>query len=166
MFSVRNQLHLVVPTILVTVFCIQYILVQHYNLSQWKGGGFGMFSTIDSPNERSLKIILNTDDGQVSVNKYSINGFNIQEINKIETIPCKTKLQALHKIIISKTWVCNSFYDSGENQVCRTAKVHQADQDFIPLQFESVTIGVERLTYDRWTNKVGTDIILKQTFPN
>jgi hypothetical protein len=36
-------------------------------LSPWKGGGFGMFSTVDSPAARFLRIYLVTDDGEIPV---------------------------------------------------------------------------------------------------
>lgn len=160
----KNRLHLVVPAILVTVFCIQFYLVQNHNLTQWKGGGFGMFSTIDSPSERTLKIQLNTDYGPVSLNKYSLRELSVRDITKIEAIPSKNKLEGVFQIINSKTWACNSFYDDGNNQRCRSAKIYDPEEDTIPLQIDTVTIGVDRLTYDGGTNKVGTEIILKHTF--
>lgn len=159
----KNRLHLVVPTLLVTVFCIQFYLVHNHNLTQWKGGGFGMFSTIDAPSERSLKIQLNTDHGPVSVNKYSIRELSVRDITKIEAIPSINKLEDIFQIIKSKTWSCNSFADNGEKQRCRTAKIYDPEEESIPLQIESVTIGVERLTYDGRANKAGTEIILIHT---
>ena len=123
-----------------------------------------MFSTIDAPSERSLKIELNTANGPVIVSKNSIRELSVREINKIETIPSIAKLEAIYQIINSKTWECNSFYDDGENKICRTAKIYEDEEDSVLLQIESVTIGAERLIYDRRTNKAGADIILKQTF--
>lgn len=43
-----------VPSILVGVALLQITLAHTANLSPWKGGGFGMFSSIDSPSMRTV----------------------------------------------------------------------------------------------------------------
>jgi hypothetical protein len=45
---------LIVPALLAAVAAIQIGLVNWAGLSPWKGGGFGMFSTIDSVRERTV----------------------------------------------------------------------------------------------------------------
>jgi len=63
----KNRIQLVAkyiaPTLLVLVACIQFFLVKSHNLTQWKGGGFGMFSTFDKPSERILyaQFLINRD---------------------------------------------------------------------------------------------------------
>lgn len=44
--------------VLVTMAAAQFVLVTRHGLSAWKGGGFGMFSTIDSPSNRFLRCFL------------------------------------------------------------------------------------------------------------
>jgi hypothetical protein len=41
-----------VPVVLLLVAAWQIVLVKTTRLSPWKGGGFGMFSTIDAPDDR------------------------------------------------------------------------------------------------------------------
>jgi len=45
--------------LLLFVACVQIYLAQTANLSPWKGGGFGMFSTTDGISNRSLRVYVN-----------------------------------------------------------------------------------------------------------
>jgi predicted DCC family thiol-disulfide oxidoreductase YuxK len=51
----QNLLLLVVPLIALTVFGRQLYHVAMFNLSPWRGGGMGMFSTIAGPQNRFIK---------------------------------------------------------------------------------------------------------------
>jgi hypothetical protein len=55
------------PALLVAVAASQFWLAHARNLSAWKGGGFGMFSTVDSPGGRFLRIYLVTPRGEMPV---------------------------------------------------------------------------------------------------
>jgi hypothetical protein len=55
------------PVVLILIACLQLHLVHNGDLSRWKGGGFGMFSTLDSPSARFLRISLITPDGEFPV---------------------------------------------------------------------------------------------------
>ena len=46
------------PLLLVAVACAQVVLVRQRALSPWKGGGFGMFSTLDARPFRYLRVTL------------------------------------------------------------------------------------------------------------
>ena len=43
-----------VPIILCGVAVAQMVLAQTVDLSSWKGGGFGMFASVDSPSMRTV----------------------------------------------------------------------------------------------------------------
>jgi hypothetical protein len=45
-------------SVLVAVACVQVAAVAWFELSPWKGGGFGMFSTLDSPARRRFSVQL------------------------------------------------------------------------------------------------------------
>ena len=49
--------------VLVLVALVQITLLQPAGLTPWKGGGFGMFSTVDALNYRVVTIELETPDG-------------------------------------------------------------------------------------------------------
>lgn len=64
--SSRSRLLALVPvTLLFLVAAVQLNLVVHHELDPWKGGGFGMFSTIDNPSTRVLRVVAVTADGLV-----------------------------------------------------------------------------------------------------
>jgi hypothetical protein len=46
------------PALLCVIACAQIYVSMTRSLSPWKGGGFGMFSTVDSPDARFLRIYL------------------------------------------------------------------------------------------------------------
>src|SRR5688500_5050957 len=51
------------PAVLVLVAAVQAYNVRQYELTPWKGGGFGMFSTIDEPGRRIVRCYLVGDGG-------------------------------------------------------------------------------------------------------
>ncbi|MCB9749224.1 MAG: hypothetical protein H6713_04360 [Myxococcales bacterium] len=51
------------PLALAVVAALQLTAAHVYGLSPWKGGGFGMFSTVDSPSARFVVLALVTEDG-------------------------------------------------------------------------------------------------------
>jgi hypothetical protein len=65
----RRLLHVLqlwgVPSLLVANALVQIHLVHCRNLSSWKGGGFGMFSTVDRPQDRTLATEGVTQQGQI-----------------------------------------------------------------------------------------------------
>lgn len=60
-------LYVLAPALLVLVACTQRVLVHTQDLTAWKGGGFGMFSTYDGPGARTLRLIVVTPDGEAVV---------------------------------------------------------------------------------------------------
>ncbi len=56
----------VAPLALALVACAQMVTALVYDLSPWKGGGFGMFSTVDSPAARFVRLELVTPSGRAS----------------------------------------------------------------------------------------------------
>ncbi|HVX57896.1 MAG TPA: hypothetical protein VHA37_09290, partial [Candidatus Saccharimonadales bacterium] len=61
----NRRLLIAIPIVaLVLIAGLQFVLATRYGLSAWKGGGFGMFSTVDSPDARFLRIYLITAQGR------------------------------------------------------------------------------------------------------
>ncbi len=57
-----------IPSVLLVVVAICETTASHHgNLTPWKGGGFGMFSTYDSVDARFPKAYLLTDHGEIPV---------------------------------------------------------------------------------------------------
>lgn len=57
----------IAPGLLCGIALVQLAFAQFSTLSPWKGGGFGMFSTVDSPGARFLRVYLVTPDGEIPV---------------------------------------------------------------------------------------------------
>lgn len=53
-----------VPALLLAIAGLQAVLVRTHDLTPWKGGGFGMFSTYDRMEARALHVILETAAGE------------------------------------------------------------------------------------------------------
>lgn len=63
----RRLSPLIAPVLLSVVAFIQIYATRTTWFTPWKGGGFGMFSTVDSPGVRFLRIVLETDRGAIRV---------------------------------------------------------------------------------------------------
>ena len=51
------------PSILLLIAAAQVYQVRAHDLTPWKGGGFGMFSTVDNPRRRMVRCYLVGEDG-------------------------------------------------------------------------------------------------------
>lgn len=54
------------PGALLALALLQLFLGRFHDLTPWKGGGFGMFSTVDGPSSRSIRVYLETPDGEIA----------------------------------------------------------------------------------------------------
>lgn len=57
--------------IMVLIAMSQFVIAQKLPLSPWKGGGFGMFSTVDSPQARRV-LVFAEDNGKKTRIPYSV----------------------------------------------------------------------------------------------
>lgn len=65
---------LIAPAILTAVVLNQHVLTNTKNLTAWKGGGFGMFATVDAGSNRQLIVTPTLRDGSV------LEVFNIRDV--------------------------------------------------------------------------------------
>lgn len=63
--QVKYLLPFCAPIGLVVVAFLQLYLVHTHSLVPWKGGGFGMFATVDAPAARFLRCYLITSAGEI-----------------------------------------------------------------------------------------------------
>jgi hypothetical protein len=67
-FTPRQRLAALLPAVLLLATAANQVrLVHQQNLTPWKGGGFGMYSTIDSGAARTVDIVLRTQRGDVRI---------------------------------------------------------------------------------------------------
>ncbi|MEZ5943252.1 MAG: hypothetical protein R3C18_17805 [Planctomycetaceae bacterium] len=80
--------------VLILVAINQLRLAHETNLSPWKGGGFGMFSTIDSPGERLLHAEWVFADSNQSI-PLDIPEHLSADLRKLTHLPSRKQLQIL-----------------------------------------------------------------------
>ncbi len=116
MQSAKKYLHLrdggdllriaMVLALVLGVIATHVVMRSSADLSPWKGGGFGMFSTIDSPGDRILKIQLHTDAGVVNVAAPSQLG---DEVSSVLAAPSKQRLTNFAGQVANQIWVTSQF---------------------------------------------------------
>ena len=88
--------------ILVFIACFQIYNAQAHDLTPWKGGGFGMFSTVDSPGARFVRIYLITDGGEVPVEPPASMS---RLVDKARAVPSQANVSRLVDQLRDATWV-------------------------------------------------------------
>jgi hypothetical protein len=89
------------PALLCCVALLQFTLTRTSGLSPWKGGGFGMFSTVDSPAARFLRITLFTNDGAIR----ALNPSELRTLDlKLRTMPTRSRAIDLADKLAAGKW--------------------------------------------------------------
>lgn len=103
MNRLRNSFFVFSPAVLLCVIAgVQIYRAKTGALSPWKGGGFGMFSTVDSPAARFVRIYLITDHDEIPLMMPSELSAQAQEVR---TIPTRDRLRGIADRISSSQWV-------------------------------------------------------------
>lgn len=113
----------VAPSLLCIIALLQIYLVRTASLSPWKGGGFGMFSTVDSSEARFLRIYLVTEVDEIPILvPDSLNPL----ARKARTIPTLQNLTGLGQHLAQGTWVPYEFVSAMQ----RYQNLHAGDEAF------------------------------------
>ena len=89
------------PLLLCAVACLQIYVALTKTLSPWKGGGFGMFSTVDSPDARFLRIyLINGSDETAVILPDSLKTLG----REAQTIPSEALLSELGQRMAQARW--------------------------------------------------------------
>ena len=90
------------PFLLLTIASIQFYSALAYELTPWKGGGFGMFSTVDALDTRFLKIFLITPNGALPADVPE----NLeQDKTRIQSLPTQSRIEALAEAMACGAWI-------------------------------------------------------------
>jgi hypothetical protein len=92
------------PALLVVVAAVQFYRAHAYHQSPWKGGGFGMFSTIDQPSARFLRCYLVTPAGDVPV---SPPDRLYRAIRRVRVVATQENLARVAQGLARSRWVRN-----------------------------------------------------------
>src|SRR5687768_5793443 len=89
------------PLLLCAIACLQIYLAMTKSLSPWKGGGFGMFSTVDSPDARFLRIYLVNGNEETAV----LLPDHLKKLGReVQTIPSAALASDLARRLADGTW--------------------------------------------------------------
>jgi hypothetical protein len=159
--------HYPVPLIAILVAVMQCLAASKAGLSPWKGGGFGMFSTLDSPPNRALAILgYSKEHGTVRIVPAQAETGSLarRAIARVKTLPTRSRLESLAAAVLAKpvalealepmsSALAGSTYGSGLRQL-RSQKIALAGlESQFPagaqrVQLESVTLIVLRPRFD------------------
>lgn len=156
MVSRKQKLLMFVPVLTLILVALNEPRLYHQeNLTSWKGGGFGMFATIDKHSWRPVVISLTFSDRdgenkrviQVDIRSYLDAIENdvdkLQHFEDTQSLPTQHNLSVLASQLAEMKFVT----DQGEFAIANT-------QGFgSPVTARQITIEIFRLKYDDATNR-------------
>jgi len=89
------------PALLAVVALFQTYQALRHELTPWRGGGFGMFSTVDVPSARFFRLYLATDEGEIPAPLPATLAISFREI---QTLPTEESLDRLARRLAAATW--------------------------------------------------------------
>jgi hypothetical protein len=90
------------PALLTTLACTQLFLGLNFELTPWKGGGFGMFSTLDTPSNRTVRVYLETHDGELPT---ELPSWLANRGKHARSFPADFRIRALAAEMAAATWI-------------------------------------------------------------
>ena len=95
------------PLVLILVASHQVWLASTSNLSSWKGGGFGMFATVDPSSFRAVRGSFDTPEGPIPFDVYALDdlGGAIQKtFQNARALPDQRRLRPLAELVTRSRW--------------------------------------------------------------
>jgi len=110
----QSFLMYIAPVLLCVIATNQIYRVHKSGQSPWKGGGFGMFTSVDSPQTRFVKCYAMTDDGEYQLPvPNSIQRFAVLA----RIVPTKQNLELLGRAFLKVTWASSAYFDRVREQI-------------------------------------------------
>ena len=148
----KNKILLNIPSvILLLVFIFQVYQVHFRDLVRWKGGGFGMFSSIDSGSSRFFRLFIKVD-GKLKPAALPFNRGGI--FQKALIYPSDQNLKEISNDLLQNTWI--------------SKRTPRGDHILMPMAqkmgFSSVLKGVKSFTTKKlcleiWSTKINTHTV-------
>lgn len=96
-----NPVSFFAPLVLIVIACLQLAIALTTHLSPWKGGGFGMFSTIASPSSRIIRVYLVANGTKIPV---QVPEQYRKLAAEIRTWPNQKRTDELARALSGNTW--------------------------------------------------------------
>jgi hypothetical protein len=114
------------PVLLCVIAGTQIYFARTTLLSPWKGGGFGMFSTVDSPAARFLRIFLITKNEEIPILLPPDMNTTAQQVR---TIPTEAGLRNIARYVSRGQWVAYQMDSAVDHYRDLLSKYSAADGD-------------------------------------
>lgn len=156
---------LVAPALLTLVALCQVWAAHTRHLTPWKGGGFGMFSTVDSTSARFTRIRLDTDQGRFPV----IAPRDLRaEVDLLRALPREAAATELAAALLAERWARipprDARQDAGALEPAARAVALPEDAEIEPpvveLRARAVTVELWRYRYDGESGAVYAEIVV------
>ncbi len=138
-----------VPVLLLGVAVVQLVRVETQDLARWKGGGFGMFSTVS---ERFMHIRVSNDagDNRAAVDWY--RWFSAQDVRAARKYPVAKSLEPFAKTLDGFQWLVRKRDMHGKNMTVarrsRASRARSASEVWVQIW------DVEFRAHDGWVRPV------------
>ena len=150
------------PALLLLTFAAHhYVRVTRDGLTPWKGGGFGMFSTIDDPDYRRVRVFATTADGQTMPVEPG-DEFEY-DLLRARYLPRSWKVEDLATRLAESEWVLEQ--SSNGEPVLRHAGPSRADGGAEAVRVRRIRIEVHALVFDRETRALTSMLIGRAESP-
>lgn len=136
----KNFIKYTVAAVMLMMMCLQYVLIQTVHISPWKGGGFGMFSTINTPISHIVRVYNNSNGKKTPVLiPESLKPFE----KNIRHIAAGYNIDALKKALQKEKWILKD-----------STLILANEKDSLPLtQLNSLTVELWRYKFDIETKR-------------
>jgi len=138
--------------ILIVVAAIQFYLSKELHVSPWKGGGFGMFSTVNSTNSYFFRAYSFIPD---SSEKFwvIIPAKYLSEEDHVRHYPFKNDLQELRSSLLKEKWVIlNREIINSEADISHSGT---------PMVITDIDLEMWQYKFDAQTSRVYSCLLLK-----
>jgi hypothetical protein len=103
----RRWLAFIAPIALTVIAIQQVVITRVERLTPWKGGGFGMFSTVDSPGHRMTRAYLLIGGREVPVVLPRGDALE-RRLSQLKSWPSDSRLEALATALADRSWRVDS----------------------------------------------------------
>lgn len=106
--TAQQTLILFTPILLLVVAIVQVVRANTIDQSPWKGGGFGMFASVDSPGNREIRAYLVTPEADIEIPLHFraiiAERSLFDQISKARVIPTEANLQPIANQLARVSW--------------------------------------------------------------
>lgn len=156
----RRVLVACIPSALLCVVALHHAYrVSREGLTPWKGGGFGMFSTIDSQAERFVRLSVTTEGGETLA--VPIPAEYHRQVDRARLLPWAPATSALAADLLRQGWVVlGSPSPGGPSSPARVRLATRgALRDAQRLRVAAMRIDIYTVSYDPTSHRLSTRLL-------